>query len=90
MALVLGALAQDFLLGAEVEAMIIDGALAATGSNLGNLFQAGGMTLDAIGSRNDEEPPALPDPPEPPAEDPGFQLSGGFVLLLGLALAAVS
>ena len=87
MALVLGALAQDILLGAEVEAMVIDGALAATGTNLGNFFQGGDMILDGFTTREDQEPPPTPPPngDDPPADS--FGITAELVVGAGLLLA---
>jgi len=88
MALVLGALAQDILLGAEVEAMVIDGALAATGTNLGNFFQGGGMILDGFTTREDQEPPPTTPPPnDADAESDAFGITAEFVVGAGLLLA---
>lgn len=96
MALVLGTLAQDFLLGTELEVALVDSGLALAGTNLGNALNV----LDAAnGEREPRGEPPLPawrggdgPPPRPlrdrapPPEKEGFD-GGVVVLALGVALA---
>lgn len=100
MALVgLGVLAQDFLLGAEAEAAVLDAGLAASGTGLSNLFQ--GATLPAA-KKTDPPVPVLPlrggDYPvlrpfagrDPPPDPPARIVNEGFVVVAVGAILAFS